>query len=94
MNNVEFEDIKVRLPELRTWFHDKEVYPSLQELRLLLVFLSDPYHCFTNHELIDRIDLTSKNALHVLVKRLRSMLDQKYIFAMRGNGYAFARVKE
>jgi len=93
-NNILFKDIKIKLPELRTWFDGREVYPSLQDLRLLMIFLSDPYKQFSGDELITLVDLPSKASLHTLVCRLRQLLDGKYIFAVRGWGYAFAKERD
>lgn len=91
MNNVEFEDIRIKMPELRMWFGDREIYPSLTEMRLLLILLSDPCGGFATEELVTRMGLTGKQSLHTLIANLRRKLDQKYIFAVRGWGYTFAR---
>jgi len=91
MNNISFEDIIIKVPELRIWFQDKEIRPSLQDLRLLLILLSEPYRKFSTNELINLIDLPSKPALQTLVCRVRRMLGGKYIIAVPGYGYTFAR---
>ena len=92
--DIQFHEIKVQLPELRTWFRDAEMYPSLTELKLLMIFLSDPYHQFTYEELIRRLQLTSASALAVNVWKLRKMLDQRYIVTVHGCGYAFAEQRK
>src|SRR5512138_1005909 len=89
-SSIEFEDLKIVLPELRVWFRNAEIYPSLRELRLLLVFLSDPHRTMSTKELIDRTDVMSLQALYTLIARVRVLLDQQYIFTVRGGiGYSF-----
>ena len=87
---INFEDITVQLPELKVCFRGNAIHLTLTQLRLLLIFLSDPYGRFTNEELIRRMELFSKSHLNVVVTHLRKLLDQQYIFTMRGYGYAFA----
>lgn len=87
---VRFDEITVRMPELQVCFRGKELHLTLTQLRLLMIFLSDPYGQFTNAELVRRIQLPSKPALNVLITNVRSLLDQKYIFTLHGFGYAFA----
>ena len=89
MNSVEFQEIRIKMPELRTWFSDREIYPSLSELRLLMILLTDPWDVFTHDELITRMNLTSLEALQQLVYKLRNKLDGKYILSVSGTGYAF-----
>lgn len=91
MHNVEFEEIKIKLPELRIWFRDREIFPTLAELKLLMVLLSAPRETFSTDELVIRLDLPSTQSLHVMIAHLREKLDQQYIITMRGYGYAFAR---
>ena len=90
-NTVEFEDIRIKLPELRTWFRDQEIFPTLAELKLLMVLMSAPCEIFSTDELVMRLDLPSTQSLHVMIAHLREKLDQQYIITMRGHGYAFAR---
>ena len=87
---VRFDEVTISLPDLRVWFQGEEIHLSLAQLRLLMVFLSDPYGRFTFDELIRRLQLTSKQSLAVLVNSVRGLLGQKYIFTMHGFGYAFA----
>lgn len=91
MSNLEFEDIKIKLPELRTWFRDREIFPTLAELKLLMVLVSAPHERFSTDELVARLDLPSHQSLHVMIAHLREKLDQQYIITMRGYGYAFAK---
>jgi DNA-binding response OmpR family regulator len=91
MSNVEFDDIKVELPELRTWLGEREIYPTLTELRLLMVLLSDPYYAFSAGELIRRLQLTGIASLSTTICHLRKRLCQKYIVTVHGCGYAFAQ---
>lgn len=93
-NNIEFETIKVKMPELRIWCEDTELFPSLTELRLLLLFLSDPYKRFEPDELISRLQLTSRASLTTLVHNLRERLGHRYIVTVPGWGYTFAREKK
>jgi len=93
MENIIFEDIKVKLPELQVCFRGEEIHMTLTQLRLLMIFLSDPYGRFTNEELVWRSQLPSKPALKVLITNIRSLLDQKYIVTVHGFGYAFAQEK-
>jgi DNA-binding response OmpR family regulator len=90
MNSVEFEEIKIKLPELRTWLGEREIYPTLTELRLLMVLLSDPYYPFTSGELIRRLQLTGIASLSTTICHLRKRLFQKYVVTVHGCGYAFA----
>ena len=91
MNNVEFEDIKIKLPELRVWFDDREIYLSLSQLRLLMILLSHPIDFFTYDELITRLDLTSIQGLHQLVLQLRAKLGSRYVINLYRCGYALTR---
>lgn len=96
MNNehcIQFDEVRVDLLELKVWVKDKHIHFTLTELRLLLLFLSEPQRTFSREELIRRADITSVSALHVLIARLRVLLDQRYIFTVRhGLGYSFAKV--
>jgi Response regulators consisting of a CheY-like receiver domain and a winged-helix DNA-binding domain len=89
-DNVRFEDLTVTLPELTVCFRGQEIHLTLTQLRLLLIFLSDPYGRFASQELIRRAQLTSKQYLNVLITDIRSLLDHKYIYTIHGVGYAFA----
>ena len=89
MNNIEFKEIKIKLPELRVWFGDREIYLSLSEWRVLLTLLSDPRGRFSTEELVARLDLPRAQSLHVLIAHLRKKLNRKYIVTTRW-GYAFA----
>jgi DNA-binding response OmpR family regulator len=91
MNNIEFEEIRVMLPELRIWFGDREIYLSMTEMRLLLILLSDPRAVFPVHELTRRMDLMSREALIVTVSHLRQKLGKKYIVTTPRVGYALAQ---
>lgn len=91
MNNIEFEEIKIKLPELRIWFRDREIFLTLAELKLLMVLVSAPRETFSTNELIIRLDLPSAQSLHVMIAHLREKLDQQYIIIMRGYGYAFTQ---
>lgn len=87
---IQFNNISVSLIELRVWVKDTEIHFTLSELRLLLVFLADPYRTISRDELIKRVDLMSISALHTLINRVRTLLDQQYIFTVRGGvGYSF-----
>jgi DNA-binding response OmpR family regulator len=90
---VQFEDVSVIFPELMVRFRGNDIHLSLTELRLLLIFLSDPYGCFRTEELVRRLGINSRPQLNVLVNRIRVLLDQKYIHNRRGYGYAFAEEK-
>jgi DNA-binding response OmpR family regulator len=89
-DNVKFEDITVQLPDLNVRFRGNEIHLSLTQLRLLMIFLSDPYGRFTSEELIRRMGFFSKPHLNIYITHLRKHFDQRYIFAVRGYGYAFA----
>ena len=88
---VRFNDIKVDLMELRVWHGEKDIHFTLSELRLLLVFLLEPYKVISRDELIKRVDLTNAGALYSLISRLRALLGQEYVFSRDGMGYSFAR---
>jgi hypothetical protein len=90
MNNIEFEEIRIKLPELRVWYGDKELFPSLIQIRLLLIFLSNPYWAFGSQELVNKLQLSSHGALIAQIHRLRVMLDRKYIVTAL-YGYAFSK---
>ena len=99
MENIEFQEIRIKVPEMRIWHGDTEVFPSLTELRLLMLFLSDPYKKFEPEELINRLQLTSRASLMTLIHHLRVRLNtctacrrkcKKYIVTVPGWGYAFA----
>lgn len=90
---IRFGNLTVSLPDLRVHACEKELYLTLTQLRLLLIFLSDPYGQFATSELIRRLQLPSKQSLIVLVCVLRERLDQRYIFTLQGYGYAFALEK-
>lgn len=89
METIIFNDIKIKLPELRVWFGDREIYLSLSELRVLLTLLSEPRGRFTTEELVARLDLPRAQSLHVLIAHLRKKLNKKYIVTTPW-GYAFA----
>lgn len=93
MNNIVFEEIKVKMPELRTWFGDREIYLSLSQLRLLMILLSDPSGLFTYRELIARADLTTQEGLAQLVLQLRRKLNNKYIINIPALGYVLTERK-
>jgi len=86
-----FEDVEVRIPELQVLFCGKIIHVTLLELRLLMIFLEQPYKQISSDELIQRVDLTGPDALRTLISSVRSRLDQKYIHSCRGYGYAFTR---
>ncbi len=90
---IKFDAITVSLPELRVHIQGKEIYPTLTQLRLLMIFLFNPYGEFTGDELIRKLQLPSRPALNVLIANVRSLLDQKYIVTVHGFGYAFAERK-
>ena len=90
MNNIVFEDVRIMMPDLRIWLGDQQIHPSLTELRLMLILLSDPYEAFTSGELIRRLQLPSRQALAVTVWKLRQRIEQRYIISVHGCGYAFA----
>jgi hypothetical protein len=90
MHNIEFEEIRIKLPELRVWYGDKELFPSLIQIRLLLIFLSNPYWEFGSQELVNKLQLSSHGALIAQIHRLRVMLDRKYIVTAP-YGYAFSK---
>ena len=87
---VRFHDIEVSLLELRVRIQDKPVHFTLSEMRILLIFLQDPYRVVPCEELVQRADLTSASAAHTLINRLRLLLNQEYIFTGRG-GYSFTQ---
>ena len=93
MNNIEFEEIRIKFPELRVWYGDVELYPTFIQMRLLLIFLSGPYIPFRSQELINKLQLSSQAALIAQVHRLRLLFQKKYVVSVPG-GYAFARSKE
>lgn len=91
LNTVEFDQVRVSLLELRVWLGEREIHFTLTELRLLLVFLVEPYRVISRAELVERAQLTNVGALHTLICRLRLLLGQRYIHTVRGKaGYAFA----
>lgn len=91
MNDIVFEEIKVKLPELRVWFDDREIYLSLSQLRLLMILLTDPQGVFTNDELVAMTDMMSRESLHQVVPKLRRALGGKYIVSVRGTGYSLTK---
>jgi DNA-binding response OmpR family regulator len=88
-NCVRFGDVTVRMPELQVCFRGREIHLTLTQLRLLMIFLSDPFGRFSSAELVRRAQLPSKPALNVLITNLRALLDQEYIRTLHGFGYAF-----
>jgi len=90
LTKIEFEDITIKLPELLVFFRGKEIHASLTQLRILMIFLSDPYRRFTNAELVTMLQLANKPALATLINSVRSLLDQQYIVTIHAWGYAFA----
>jgi DNA-binding response OmpR family regulator len=87
---IRFNDILVHLLQLRVWLGTKEVHFTQNELRVLLIFLQEPYRAISSDELVRRADLTNTSALWGLISRLRCLLDQHYIHTVNG-GYAFAQ---
>jgi DNA-binding response OmpR family regulator len=88
---VQFNEIGVDLPELRVRIAGQPVHFTLIELRLLLIFLQDPYKVISVEELAARADLASPSSVQVTIHRLRALLGQKYIFTRgHGQGYSFA----
>lgn len=90
---LSFKDLQINVPELRVRFRGNELHLTLTQLRLLMIFLSDPYGRFTSQELVRRAQLPSKQALNVLINTLRTLLDQEYIRTLHGFGYAFTLEK-
>ena len=86
---IQFEELSIRLPELRVHLRGKEINVTLTQLRLLTILVSDPYGHFTSEELIRRLQLPSRPALAVLITNVRELLGQKYIVTLHGFGYAF-----
>lgn len=86
-------ELTVRLPDLRVYRRDKELCVSLAQLRLLMIFLSDPYGRFSTGELVRRLQLPSQPALSVLICNTRTLLEQKYIHTVRSYGYVFTLEK-
>lgn len=89
MNHIEYNDILIKLPELRVYFKKVERHLTFAELRLLLIFLSEPEQTIESGELIRRARLTTRSALARYVNSLRNILDQKYIYNQRNSGYSF-----
>lgn len=84
-------EVEVILPELRVKFRGKPVYFTLTQLRLLLVFLEQPYARISSEELIRRLDLTGSKSLFTLICAVRKLLDQRYIHTCHGYGFRFTR---
>jgi len=87
--HIRFENITVNLIELQVRVGNTPIHFTLSELRVLLILLAEPTEIISFHELIRRADLTSMEQLQVLIARLRTLLDRRYIFTVRGSGYSF-----
>ncbi len=94
MNPIQYEEITVQLPDLKVFYKRTERHLTFAELRILLIMLSDPARIIPTGELIHRAKLTTKSALAKYISALRAILDQKYIFSHRGEGYSFTSIKE
>ena len=77
---------------------DEELFLSVNEQKLLKVFLDNKGHILTRDTLIDRLwgndgEFVDENALSVTINRLRSKIDtdknEKHINTVYGQGYKF-----
>ena len=91
LHEIEFEEVKICIDDLRLYVQEKRISASMNELRLILALIIHPYQWVSSEELIERLSLSGKNSLHTLVCRVRVLFDQKYIHAFRSVGYSFAR---
>ena len=89
-HTLSFRSIEVSLLELKVRHGGQVIHFTLSELRVLLVFLQDPYRTISTDELVRRADLTNASALWQLVSRLRALLGQQYIHN-EPRGYVFAK---
>jgi DNA-binding response OmpR family regulator len=90
-HTIRFQDVSVSLLELRVRIAGRPVHFTLIELRLLLIFLQDPYKVIPVEELAARADLASSSSVQVTIHRMRALLSQRYIFTRgHGQGYSFA----
>lgn len=89
METFEYNDITITFPELRVYFKKVERHLTFAELRLLLIFISEPKRTISSGELIRRVKLTTRSSLAKYVNSLRNILDQKYIYNQRNSGYSF-----
>lgn len=94
MDPITFEDITIKLPELRVYYKKVERHLTFAELRLLLILISDPLRIIPAEELLHRSKLTTKESLAKYVNSLRNILDQKYIYNARNFGYAFQKKQD
>lgn len=91
---IRFNDITISLLELRVWLGAKEIHCSLTDLRLLLIFVQDPYMSITAGELVRQTGQPDVKALYVAVCRLRRLLRQRYIVTHKQGGYSFAYISQ
>ena len=88
---IRFNDIMVSLLELRVWFQDEEVHFTKTELKILLIFLAEPYETISTTELVRRADLMSIQELQTMISRIRALLDHQYIVSHGWGGYSFVK---
>jgi len=91
MNPIIFEEVKIELPELRTFYKKVERHLTFSELRILIILLSEPARIVPTSELIHRANLTSRESLAKYINSLRDIMDKKYIFTHRNLGYSFSK---
>ncbi len=90
MQPIEYQDVSVKLPDLKTYYKRVERHLTFVETRLLLILISEPEKVFQSDELVKRTGLTTKDSLTKYIFALRNMLDQHYIHTHHGFGYSFA----
>ena len=88
--NYQFDTVTVRLPDLRAYVGTREIHLSMQQMKLLLIMMSDPFNDFSAAELVRRVGLTSDRALRTLITVTRDSLGQRYIINKPRIGYSFA----
>jgi len=89
MNPVTYEDLTIKLPDLRVYYKRVERHITFVELRILMILLAEPTVVITAEELVRRAGLTNKASLCKYISTLRSIFDQRYIHTIHGTGYSF-----
>lgn len=88
-NLIHYGKLAITLPDLRVYLDGKEIHPSMQQMKLIMVFMYEPYRSFKPCELVERVDMTSESALRTLIVSVRRLLDDLYIVTNK-TGYSFA----
>lgn len=87
---IVFEEIEIQFPALEVSAFGEKIHLTLTELRVLLLFLSDPHRAFALSEMAERLDLSTANNVRVKIATLQKKLGQRYIRNVGLGAYAFA----